>query len=234
MKQYKTDTIELYNNDCLKILPQLLNEGYNGKIDLILTDPPYLMKYHSGWRKDSSHKFCKQIKNDDNFKLIHDFIGISYSLLKEKSAIYSFCNSNHIDYFKQEFDKKFNVKNVLIWKKNNWSAGDLISAYAKQTEFIIYANKGRHILNGGRDPDILEYDRIVGKKQLHQNQKPVKLLEYLIKKSSKSNDLILDPFMGSGSTGVACMNTGRRFIGIEQDPEYYNIAVKRIKNRLPL
>ena len=117
----------------------------------------------------------------------------------------------------------------MIWVKNNWTAGDLKGAYAKQTEFIIYAVKGRHILNGKRDSDVLHYNRVVGKNQLHQNQKPVDLLEYLIGKSSDENDTVLDCFMGSGSTGVACKNLNRNFIGIELDEEFYDMAVKRLE-----
>ena len=140
-----------------------------------------------------------------------------------------FCNSNHIDYFKQQVSKYFKFKNILIWIKNNHTAGDLKGAYGKKTEFIIYAVKGRHILNGNRDVDTLYYNRVVGKQQLHQNQKPVDLLEFLISKSSNFGETVLDCFMGSGSTGVACQNTNRDFIGIELEPKYYEIAVNRIK-----
>ena len=103
-------------------------------------------------------------------------------------------------------------------------------AYAKQTEFILYAVKGRHILNGARDTDTLYYNRVVGNMQLHQNQKPVDLCKYLINKSSNENDTVLDCFMGSGSTGVACLQTNRKFIGIELEEKYYNIAKKRCSN----
>ena len=140
-----------------------------------------------------------------------------------------FCNANHIGYFKQQIEQHFKLKNILIWIKNNWSAGDLKGAYAKQTEFILFASKGRHLLNGARDTDILYYDRVVGNMQLHQNQKPVDLLTFLINKSSKPKDTILDCFMGSGTTGVACLETNRNFIGIELDENYYNIAKERCK-----
>ncbi len=143
-----------------------------------------------------------------------------------------FCNSNHIDFFKQEFEKYFKFKNILIWVKNNWTAGDLKGAYAKKTEFILFGSKGRHILNGKRNSDVLSFKRVVGKKQLHQNQKPVDLLEFLIKKSSNEGDTVLDCFMGSGSTGVACVNTNRNFIGIELDNDYFNIAKKRIGDEI--
>ena len=216
---------KLINGDCIKEMQKLIDDGV--KVDMILTAPPYLMNYYSKWIMDKSHDFCKPISNDTNFDLIKDIMPLLFELLNDGGAVYMFCNANHIDYFKQQIEQHFKLKNILIWIKNNWSAGDLKGAYAKQTEFILFANKGRHLLNGARDTDTLYYNRVVGNMQLHQNQKPVDLLTFLINKSSKPNDTILDCFMGSGSTGVACMETNRNFIGIELDEKYYNIAKKR-------
>ena len=80
--------------------------------------------------------------------------------------------------------------------------------------------------------DVLEYPNVVGKNAIHPTQKPVELLEYLIKTYTNENEIVLDNCMGSGSTGVACVNTGRKFIGIEKDKNYYEIAKKRIIERL--
>ena len=77
---------------------------------------------------------------------------------------------------------------------------------------------------------ILTFPRPASSKMLHPTEKPVELLEYLIKTYSNENDVILDNCMGSGSTGVACLNTNRRFIGIELAAKYFNIAVERLKN----
>jgi len=73
------------------------------------------------------------------------------------------------------------------------------------------------------------FDRVSGKSQLHQNQKPIDLLERCIEYHSQVGEVILDPFMGSGSTGVACINTNRKFIGMELEQKYFDIANKRIK-----
>ena len=220
-------TCTLIHGDCLKEMMKLADDGV--KVDLICTDPPYLMNYKTIRRKDKTHDFCKPIANDSNFELIKDIMPLLFELLNQGGAIYMFCNANHIDYFKQQIEQHFTLKNILIWVKNNWSAGDLKGAYAKQTEFILYAVKGRHVLNGARDTDTLYYNRVVGNMQLHQNQKPVDLCKYLINKSSNENDTVLDCFMGSGSTGVACRQTNRNFIGIELDNDYFKIAEKRIK-----
>ena len=105
--------------------------------------------------------------------------------------------------------------------------GDLKGAYAPKHEFILYGHKGRRLLNGFRFPDILKAKRTGNK--YHPTQKPVELLNTLLLNSSNENDIIFDGFMGSGSTGIACMNTNRRFIGIEKDKNYFDIAEKRIK-----
>ena len=218
----------LIHGDCLEEMQKLIDNGV--RVDMILTDPPYLMNYHTGRIKDKTHDFRTPIANDTNFELIADVVPLLYRLLKMGGGFYMFCNSNHVDYFKQQIEKYFDFKNILVWIKNNHTAGDLTGAYGKKTEFIIYASKGKHILNGNRDVDTLYYNRIVGNEQLHQNQKPIDLLEFLIGKSSNFGETVLDCFMGSGSTGVACLQTNRNFIGIELDENYYNIAKERCKN----
>lgn len=105
--------------------------------------------------------------------------------------------------------------------------GDLKGSFAPKYEMIIFAHKGRKLINGFRYPDVLFCKRTNNK--IHPTQKPVELLEKFIKTSSNINDTILDPFMGSGSTGVACQNTHRHFIGFELDENYFNIAKKRLK-----
>lgn len=202
-------------------------------IDLVLTDPPYLMQYKTNRRKDKAHDFCKEILNDDNYDLINKYINECYRILKNNTAMYMFCNCDKVDFFKQNIERAgFKIKNMIIWTKNNWTAGDLKAQFGKQYEIIFLANKGRKIFNGKRISDIWQFNKVVGKKQLHQNQKPVDLLKQCILKHSDENDIVFDGFMGSGSTGVACVNTNRNFIGIELDDKYFNIAANRINNAI--
>ena len=211
-------------------MDELINSGV--RVDAIATDPPYLIKYKTGHRNNKRHDFCNPILNDDKPEIIPCFLNKAYKILKEDSAMYIFCNSNKIDFFKQEVEKaNFKIKNIIVWVKNNWTAGDLQAAFGKQYEFIILANKGRRRIEGKRITDVWFFDRVVGKEQVHQNQKPVKLIEQCILKHTKENELILDAFMGSGSTGVACKNTNRKFIGIELDKNYFDIAKKRIEEQ---
>jgi site-specific DNA-methyltransferase (adenine-specific) len=217
--------IDLRQGDCLKVM-KTINDG---TIDLIVTDPPYLINYKTNRRKDKEHDFCSVIKNDNNPKLISDYIKECYRIMKDNTAMYMFCNCDKVDYFKQELENSgFKIKNMIIWVKNNWTAGDLQAQFGKQYEIIFLVNKGRCLFNGKRITDIWNFDKVVGKNQLHQNQKPIDLLEQCILKHSKENDIIFDGFMGSGSTGVACIKLNRNFIGIELDEHYFEIAKERI------
>lgn len=105
--------------------------------------------------------------------------------------------------------------------------GDLKGSYAPKYEMIIFAHKGRKLLNGFRYADIIKASRTGNKN--HPTEKPVGLLETFIKNSSDENSVVFDGFMGSGSTGVACVNTGRKFIGMEISKEYFEIAKHRIE-----
>jgi site-specific DNA-methyltransferase (adenine-specific) len=217
---------KIYNMDCLEGMKYIEDES----IDLIVTDPPYLMNYKTNYRKIKNHKFCKTILNDNNPNLISKYIKECHRILKNNSAMYIFCNQNKIDFFKQELEKYFKIKNLIVWIKNNWTAGDLKAAYGKQYEFIFYVNKGRREINGKRLTDVWYFKRVAGKQQLHQNQKPLDLIKQCILKSSNEGDLVFDGFMGSGTTAIACKELNRNFIGFELDKEYFDIANKKLEN----
>ena len=212
--------INLLNGDCFELLQDIPDES----IDMVLTDPPYGMNYQSGQRKVKH----KKIMGDSNLDWLDDFVNEIYRVSKQNTAHYVFCSFHHIDKFKQAIEKKFKVKNILTWVKNQQSMGDLKGDFAPKTEFIIFFHKGRRLINGKRDPNVLEFKKT--RNELHPTQKPVDMTEYMIGKFSDEGDVILDPFMGSGTTGVACLNTNRRFIGIELDDDYFNIAKERIEN----
>lgn len=186
----------------------------SGSVNMVLADPPYLINYRSNHRKV---KF-DAIKGDNDPQLIKDFIKESFRLLKDNSAFYCFCSWHNIDFFKQEIEKFFHIKNVIIWVKNNTGMGDLKGSYAPKYEIIIFAVKGKRPLNGYRYPDVLHYKRVPPKK--HPTEKPVDLLKVFIQNSSNEGDLILDPFAGSGSTGTACEDLGRNCILIEKDENF--------------
>lgn len=217
----------IYCGDCLNYMKKIPSES----IDLIVTDPPYLINYQSS-RRIKKEKFEK-IKNDVNSQqLICDYFEECNRILKNNTAIYCFCSWHHIDFFKQEFEKHFKLKNIIVWNKNNHGSGDLKGAYAPKHELILFGHKGRTLLREKRISDVIECEKINSSNLTHPTEKPTKLIEIFIKQSSDINDVVFDGFMGSGSTGVACINTNRKFIGCELDENYFKIAEQRLKNTI--
>ena len=200
-------------------------------IDLVVTDPPYLINYKTNYRKNKSHKFCNEIKIDDmnDIDLIKKYTNECYRIMKNDTAMYIFCSSKAVDVFKNILkDSGFNIKNQIIWVKNSWTAGDLQAQFGQQYEIIFLVNKGRKKFNGKRLTDVWNFDRVSWKMQMHQNQKPLDLIEQCILKHSNENNIVFDGFMGSGTTGVACKELNRNFIGVELDEKYFDIANERI------
>ena len=221
---------KIYNEDCLEGMKRIPDNI----VDLVVTDPPYLIQYKTGYRKNKSHKFCREIMNDSNRNLITYYLKECYRILKDNTAAYVFCSSKTVDFFRQEaISAGFILKNTIIWVKNNWTAGDLKAQYGQQYEPILYLNKGRRTINGKRITDVWSFPRVASHSLIHQNQKPVPLIEQCIDKSSKSGGVVFDGFMGSGTTAIACMNTNRNYIGFELDKEYYDLSIKRIKKYEP-
>lgn len=213
--------IKLIQGDCLEVM-----RGMDDKsINLILTDPPYGMSYQSA-RRTATPQF-KKIEQDNNIDWFPEFISECYRILRENSHIYIFCNDYAISDFRKLVEQVgFKAKRTLVWVKNNHTSGDLLGDYGNKTEFIIYAQKGRKLLNGKRDTNVLNFSRV---SQLsHPTQKPVDINEFLISKSSQETETILDPFAGSGTTGVAAKNLNRKCVLIEKEPEYCEVIKKRI------
>ena len=219
----KIELNKIYNEDCLEGMKRIPDKS----IDLIVTDPPYLINYT---RHVKGHRFSKPILNDNNNKqLIIDYIKECYRVMKDNTAMYMFSSHKTVDIFKQELEKYFNVKNIIIWDKQRQGMGDTSTVFGFQYELIFFVSKGQPKINGKRLSDIWSFPKIVGKQQMHQNQKPIELITQCILKHSREDDIILDGFIGSGTTAIACLNTNRNFIGFELDKEYFDIATKRIE-----
>lgn len=188
------------------------------KADLVFTDPPYGYEYKS----NHQDKF-EMLKNDDK---ILDYVSAVFEYLKENCAIYSFCGWQTLKKWLEYFESTdLILKNIIIWKKNNWSMGDLKGTYAGQYEIILYLNKGRVELNWKRDTDIWEFDREPPK--MHPTMKPIDLITFALKHSSKDNDIILDVFGGSGSTLIACEQLNRKCYMMELDEHYCDVIINR-------
>lgn len=215
---------QIYNEDCIAGMRNMEAKS----VDLIVTDPPYLINYKTNHRKDKAHDFCSPIANDSNPQLIIDYIAECHRILRDDSAMLMFCSPDKIDFFKAECERLFKIKNIIIWVKNNHTAGDLEAQLGKQYEMIILANKGRRKFNGKRLTDVWHFDRVVGKNQLHQNQKPLDLIKRTIEMFSNEGDVVFDGFMGSGTTAVAARELNRNFIGFELNTSYYEQSLQRL------
>ena len=191
------------------------------KADMVLCDAPYGYKYESNYQDK-----YEMLQNDDK---ILDFIPAIWGAMKDNCPVYEFCGWQSLKQWLEYFENtSLDLKNVIIWKKNNWSMGDLKGAYAGQYEVILYLNKGRVELNGARDTDIWEFDREPPK--MHPTMKPIELIAYALNKSSKKGDAVLDCFGGSGSTLIACEQTGRKCYTCEIDTHYIDVIIQRYIN----
>jgi len=203
-----------------------LHDLPDNSVDCIITDPPYGIGYFSRSRT----LLRVRVTNDDAgaYKLLDQALALAWRKLKANSHIYVFTTWQAFTPMAAVVRKYFNLKNVLVWVKNNRTRGDLKGNYGYQHEMILYAHKGRRHLLGGRDANILYFDKVPMQAMQHPTEKPVKLLEYLLSKSTAEGETVLDMFMGSGSTCVAAQRLRRRYIGIELERVWYDIAAARL------
>jgi DNA modification methylase len=205
----------VFNGDSINLIDKI-----DFKIKCVITDPPYGMNYISN-RRTASEK-DKGISNDENLDLAIETVNKVFSKLYNKmddnSALFCFIGWKQEKYFIELIeDIGFEVKNVLIWNKNNHGTGDLIYSFAPKHERIIYATKGKVKLNY-RHPDVLEGSDI---RTNHPTSKPIDLLKKLIESTTLQNDIIVDPFAGHGSTGIAAKELNRNYWLCELDYENY-------------
>lgn len=237
--------IKLYNGDCLEVMDRLIEQGV--KVDAIITDPPYgttackwdsVIPFEPMWerlkllRKDSttivlfgSEPFSsalrmsniKEYKYDWKWDKVKPSTGLHAKImpLKDYEDIIVFYKKKTI------YNPEMKETNIRIDKPRIANNGE---AFGGKEVLRQHKNNGLSYPRA-----ILRFSNANQNNRLHPTQKPVDLLEYLIKTYTNEGDTVLDFTMGSGSTGVACINTNRNFIGIELDENYFKIAEKRIE-----
>ena len=191
----------LYLGDAREIVPGLQFES-------VVSDPPYGMGFQSNHRIEQHAR----IANDDTEELL-----LWACSLQPKHSSYLFCR----------WDNLFSVpkpKSLITWVKNNWSMGDLNHEHARQTEVALFYPGPDHDFPHRRPTDVIRAPRTDN--EYHPTEKPVQLMRAFI---DWTRGVVLDPFMGSGSTGCAAVAMGRDFIGIEIDPVHFATACKRIE-----
>jgi len=211
--------VTLYNGDCFEYMKSMPSKS----IDAIITDPPYGIDYVSNMRKQ---KF--EIMRDDDITNAA-WLSFAVNIIKLSGAIYCCSRWDVLGLWKTIFEFfGMNVRNCIVWDKKQGGMGDLVGSYAPSHEMVLFATRGNHILRRNRPSDIIHIQRI-GINRNHPTEKPVDLMKEFILNSTDEGGIVFDPFMGSGTTGVACVQLGRNFIGCEISPEYFAIAEKRIQ-----
>jgi len=216
---------KLILGECLEEMSKISD----GSVDLILTDPPFKMtKNGKSCRPNympasSSESLFPSVIIDPNL-----WMSECFRILKSRTHFYTFCNNNDIRaYLNAAHNAGFQLHNVISMIKNTKMPNRW---YLKYTEKILFFRKGE--AKRINDPTSRDYFNVetptLASGKVHPTEKPLSLIQKLVENSSKEGELILDLFMGSGTTCLAAKNLGRQFIGIEKEEKYYNIAQKRI------
>lgn len=235
--------IELYNDNCINVMKNLKQSS----VDLILTDPPYNL---GKFMKDRQTNLKKMRENffgaagwddleyEDWIEHMEEFFELSSKVLKKGGALLIFMSLLKVESIVKIAEKyKFYYKTTGVWHKLNPMPRNMNLHFINSTEaWIYFINNGRTgTFNNNGKPihDFIETaltpmnEKKYGK---HPTQKPEQLLEHFIKVLSNENDTVLDPFMGSGTTGKVAKQNNRNFIGIELSKDYFEIAKKRIND----
>lgn len=222
--------LELIQGDCLEEMKNVPD----GSIDLVLTDPPYELENHGGGKTDFAQR---KLVKDTHI----DFISSSFDIdavfteierISKVVNLVTFCSNKQVSKIMNWWESRGYSTTLLVWEKTNpvpFGNGKYISS----VEFMVYVRGKGAIYNNIGYKDQLKtfrYGTPSAKARLHPTEKPIELLERLLKIHSNEESVVFDPFMGSGTTGVACKNLNRNFIGIELDEEYLKIAEARIEN----
>ena len=193
----------------------------------MLADPPYGIDFESGRQKAIARKLLGGISNDKA-----PFVWFLYhaaECLKDGGCLLCFSRWDVQDVFMRAVSLAgLTVRSVVVWDKMTHGMGNLKAAFAPSYETAIFATKGGYGFPRKRPSDVIACAKVPPAKLEHPNEKPVELMTALIEATCPEGGTVLDPFMGVGTVGVACASTGRRYIGVELDAGYYEIAKQRI------
>jgi DNA modification methylase len=206
------------------------------KADMVFTDPPYGMAYESNaWdskKKDVKNKRTDtQILNDENTNVGQDALNLIPLFLENNRHFYIWCRWDCFDDFKEVCENIGKIKSVVVWDKGGPGLGDLKGSYG-DSEWAIFGMIGRRELKE-RQNGVWQVNRMKGLQMQHPTQKPIEICERGINNSTNINELVLDMFLGSGSTMVASHQLNRKCYGMELDPKYCQVIIDRMKKLDP-
>ena len=229
---------KIYNEDAYKIIKKFKTEKL--KINHIITDPPYLISKDNNFYTMKNNRRGIDFGEWDKTFDLFSWIKLYSEILDKNGSMIIFCSYRYISYLINVLETNGLIaKDIIEWKKTNPMPRNITRRYVQDTEFAIWAVKkgAKWIFN---KPENIPYLRstfttstVLGKERTkHPTQKSLILLKQIIKIHTDENDVILDPFMGSGTTGIAALELRRKFYGIEIDKEYCKIAEKRFQDVL--
>lgn len=223
---------KIYNMDCLSGMKKI----QSGSIDLIVTDPPYRVtqKGNSGtmsgyWTEQRTNKGKIFEHNDIE---IEQYLPEFYRILKPDAHCYIMCNNLNLPHFFEVIgNSKFHFVKLLVWDKVQAICGKY---YMGQIEHIFFLRKGKdRPINDCGVSDLLTFplqrDKDISGNNIHDSQKPTGLFQTLIAMSTNEGDIVLDPFIGSGTAAIAAIKKHRHYIGFEKDEEYHRKACERVE-----
>lgn len=235
------NNIKLYCSDCINIMKKIDSSS----IDLILTDPPYnlgqfMHKRKTNLKKMRENQFAysgwDNLEYDEWFNHMDEFFYECSRVMKKSGTLLVFMSIIKVESIISLAEKYgFYYKTTGIWHKTNPMPRNMNLQFVNSTEawvyFVFKDTTGTFNNNGKLLHDFFETSLTTKKEKefgKHPTQKPIKLINTLIEILSNEDDTILDPFMGSGTTGVSCKKLNRKFIGIDKEKQYVEIASKRI------
>jgi len=197
------------------------------KADMVFTDPPYGINYKSNWRNNKSENKFDILENDNKFL---DFKPNLILYTKENSAWFIWTSHQVYPIWRDMYEEYY--LNTIIWNKGKMGMGDL-SSYGNNYEMALFCSQGKPKLKGERKKAIWEINVDTGSEYVHPTQKPITLSAYAIPDFINENDLVLDLFLGSGSTMVAAHQLNRKCYGMELDPKYCQVIIDRMRKLDP-
>lgn len=229
---------QILNENAIDVLDRMIAENY--KVDLIATDPPYKVTTRGGYTNAGGMMLDEKMRKgnvfmvNENTLTIKEWLPKLYQVLKDTGHCYIMCNNKNLYPFLDAVnDSEFHLVKTMIWAKDNKI---MSQAYMSQIEFILFLRKGAFVkINNCGTSDLLQFPNQKTKgedgKPIHPTEKPIDLMKVLIENSTKENEVVLDPFLGVGTTAIASKELNRGFIGIELDEVYYRIAKKRVEEK---
>lgn len=222
----------VYFEDCVEGMQNRLEDN---SVDCVVTDPPYGIDFQSN-NPDGADPNKPRFDTIDADESVEDAIQLYREMLAEASRtltdgghFYAFTRWDVYPAFVTATEEFFEVKNCLVWVKNDYGMGDLTGNYSPMHEFVIFATAGdgRPIQSDHRPANILEYGTGDGSEYDHPTEKPVDLVTDLLTNSTTEGDVVLDPFMGSGTTAIAAIQNDRDYVGFELDEDNYRSVIER-------